>query len=245
MTANLNLLYGLEMVDGYDSFHSSRYEELALTANSEDPKQRFVSPGRSLFLANHRSPLFDLMNVKYILALEEIKYPDLKLVFEKGQTKVYENLKVYPRAYLSSNVEVVKDDEEILTKMLDFSKKEERKVILEQDVDFQNYPLESTAKAEIIENKNQSLKIETQASKKTILVLSDAYGSGWQATIDGQKTKIYRANYDFRAVIVPAGEHQVIFQYKPLSFTIGIYTSGGTLLIIIIGAIFLKRKKRL
>ena len=244
MTANLNLLYGLEMVDGYDSFHSSRYEELALTANSEDPKQRFVSPGRSLFLANHRSPLFDLMNVKYILALEEIKYPDLKLVFEKGQTKVYENLKVYPRAYLSSNYEIAKDDEEILVKMLDFSKKGERKVILEENIDFKNYDLEKNAQVKIEENQNQSLKLKTEALQKSILVLSDAYDSGWKAWVDGQQTKIYRANYNFRAIIVPAGKHKVTFKYEPLSFKIGIYLSSGVLLLLLVSTIILWRRKR-
>ncbi len=106
-------------------------------------------------------------------------------------------------------------------------------MVLEEEVDFQNYLLDKEAKAEIKENKNQSLKIKTQAPQKTILVLSDAYDSGWQAKIDGQLTKIYRANYNFRAVIVPKGEHQIVFQYKPRSFKIGVYLSGVTLLLLI------------
>ena len=244
LTTNFNLFYGIEMIGGYDSFHASRYEELALAANFEDPKRRFESPGRVLFLTNYRSSLFNLMNVRYILALEEIKYPDLKLVFEKGKTKVYENLKAYPRVYLSSNYEIAKDDEEILAKMLDFSLKGERKVVLEQDIDFQNYPLESTARAEIIENKNQAVKIKTQSLRDSILVFSDAYDLGWKAWVDGKQTKIYRANYNFRAVIVPGGEHQVVFKYEPQSFKIGLYLSGGTLLVLLVGTIiFWKRKK--
>ena len=244
MPSNFNIFYGLEMIDGYDSFHSSRFEELSSTANSGNPKERFEGSMRSLFLSNHRSPLFDLMNVKYILAIEELKHPNLKLVFKKGKTKVYEDLNVYPRVYLSSDLEVIKNDEEILTEMLVFSQKGERKVVLEEEVDFQNYLLDKEVKAEIKENKNQSLKIKTQAPQKTILVLSDAYDSGWQAKIDGQLTKIYRANYNFRAVIVPKGEHQIVFQYKPRSFKIGVYLSGTTsILLIFSGLVVIRRKK--
>lgn len=243
MTTNFNLFYGLEMVDGYDSFHSRRFDELAAAANFEDPQKRFESLGRSVFLSNHCSPLFDLMNVRYILSLEEIQHPNLELVFEKGKTKIYEDVKAYPRIYLSSNVEIIKDDEEILNKMFDFSQKGERKVILEKEIDFQNYPLEETALAEIEENKNQIVKIRTQSLQRAILVFSDAYDSGWKAWIDGQPTKVYRANYNFRAVVVPAGEHQVVFQYQPLSFTIGLYTSLGTLVFLILGVIIFKRKQ--
>ncbi len=244
MTANFNIFYGLEMIDGYDSFHSSRFEELASTANSGNPKERFEGSMRSLFLSNYRSSLFDLMNVKYILAIEELKHPNLKLVFEKGKTKVYEDLKAYPRVYLSSDLEVIKDDEEILTEMLVFSQKGERKVILEEDVNFQNHLLDKEAKAEIEENKHQSLKIKTQAPQKTVLVLSDAYDSGWQANIDGQPTKVYRANYNFRAVVVPEGEHQIIFQYKPRSFKIGVYLSGVTLLLLVFSSFIVTHRRK-
>jgi len=55
------------------------------------------------------------------------------------------------------------------------------------------------------------------------LVLSDAYYPGWQAEVDQIKSTIYPANGLFRAVNIPAGEHEVIFRYRPLSFQVGIF----------------------
>jgi uncharacterized membrane protein YfhO len=40
-------------------------------------------------------------------------------------------------------------------------------------------------------------------------------------TVDGESAPIYRADYLFRAVPVPEGEHDVAFVYRPLSFYLG------------------------
>jgi uncharacterized membrane protein YfhO len=43
--------------------------------------------------------------------------------------------------------------------------------------------------------------------------------------VDGQETPIYRANYLFRAVYVPAGQHSVDFVYRPRAFRLGLLIS--------------------
>lgn len=50
------------------------------------------------------------------------------------------------------------------------------------------------------------------------LILSDAYYPGWRAYIDGRETNIYPANIMFRAILAPAGEHNIEFIYQPLWF---------------------------
>ena len=62
------------------------------------------------------------------------------------------------------------------------------------------------------------------------LVLLDNYFPGWQALIDGTPAKIYRANFTFRAVRVSEGRHQVEFFYRPMSFALGAFVTGGALL---------------
>ena len=54
-----------------------------------------------------------------------------------------------------------------------------------------------------------------------MLVLSDMYYPGWKAFVDGEETKIYRADYTFRAIPLNAGTHQVEFVYDPISFKVG------------------------
>jgi len=43
--------------------------------------------------------------------------------------------------------------------------------------------------------------------------------------VDGAEAEIYQANYAFRAVYLPAGEHIVEFIYEPRSFRVASFTS--------------------
>ena len=51
-----------------------------------------------------------------------------------------------------------------------------------------------------------------------MLFLSDNFYPEWEAKIDNKNTKILKANYSFRAVSVPKGEHRVNFFYNPKKY---------------------------
>ena len=65
----------------------------------------------------------------------------------------------------------------------------------------------------------QIMMIKTESAVPKLLSF-DVY-IGWRATID-ETHKIYRADYDFRAVSVPEGSHIVTFTYFPDSLRLGI-----------------------
>ena len=73
--------------------------------------------------------------------------------------------------------------------------------------------------------------------------MSDTYYRGWKAFVDGEETKIYRADYTFRAIPLNAGTHRLEFVYDPMSFKLG---AGVTLLGILgcIGMGWVARRKR-
>jgi hypothetical protein len=60
---------------------------------------------------------------------------------------------------------------------------------------------------------------------------------GWTATIDGTPAKILTANMSFISVVVPPGEHVVIFSYEPTDVRWGFYL---TVLAIIAGLAILR-----
>ncbi|MGH2370321.1 MAG: YfhO family protein, partial [Chloroflexota bacterium] len=66
------------------------------------------------------------------------------------------------------------------------------------------------------------VRLEATARQNAMLFLADLAYPGWKAYLDGVETPIYRANYLFRAVYVPAGRHTVEFVYRPLSFRLGL-----------------------
>jgi uncharacterized membrane protein YfhO len=67
------------------------------------------------------------------------------------------------------------------------------------------------------------------ASSSGVLVLSEVYDPGWHAYVDGKRADLYEANYAFRAVPLPAGEHTVELRYEPVSLRAGFFISAASL----------------
>ena len=56
-----------------------------------------------------------------------------------------------------------------------------------------------------------------------LLVLTDAFASGWKATVDGREAEILLVDDAFRGVILEAGRHVVEFEYAPTSLRVGVW----------------------
>ena len=84
----------------------------------------------------------------------------------------------------------------------------------------------ATDHVEWIEDGLTRVRLQTSAETGGVLVLLDTFASGWKATVDGHAAPIYPANLAFRAVEVPAGEHEVEVRYRPASVTAGLILTG-------------------
>lgn len=70
-----------------------------------------------------------------------------------------------------------------------------------------------------------------------VLVVSDQLGTGWSARINGERVSLYRANRLFRGVMLPAGEHRVVFSYTPWPMWSGAVVSVAALAGCIVGMV--------
>lgn len=96
-------------------------------------------------------------------------------------------------------------------------------------------PVTRPGTAEIVKYESREVVIRTESDRNAILFLSDSYYPGWKAQVDGAEQRVYRANYLFRAVLVPSGRHEVRFVFEPESFILGAQVSAfsiSTLLIL-------------
>lgn len=64
------------------------------------------------------------------------------------------------------------------------------------------------------------LHYTVRSDRGGVVVFSEIYYPGWTATIDGAPAEIGRANYLLRALRVPAGTHQVVFEFRPSSIAV-------------------------
>ncbi len=188
-----------------------------------------------------------LLGTRYVLLTEEVKNPLLRLVyktdFDNGQDQVfvYEFTDYFPRAFMVPKAEMALPAD--IKKHLidgDFSIKD--KIFLEEKTDWGargGY----AGTVEIKNYQDQAVSLETLASGDGFLFLSDNYYPGWKAYLDGKETKIYRADYAFRAVQVPEGSHKVIFKYEPESFKYGGIISLFSLSVVALGFAWFGFKK--
>lgn len=210
---NFSSVYRLQSVNGYDPLYLQRYGELI--AASERKKADISPPfGFNRIVEPHdfESKVINLLGVKYILSLSELNSPNLKKVFQEGQTLIYENLNSSQRTFFIQKIEKANNKKEALGIMFSDSFNPKITAAVEGVDDRLNSigKLE-VGEANIISYSENKVTIETNNTKTGFLILTDSYYPGWKVVIDGEAEKIYRTDYNFRGVIVPAGKHRVEF----------------------------------
>lgn len=225
-----NASWGIESVQQQTSLHyiaASRFQEQLLTGSGENP---------------FNPTLANFANVKYILTnsvmLDSIRYP---LVYQ-GEINIFLNLGAKPRAFFPTQWEEVINEEDAFTKLKKNSSINGSDfVYLQGNPNLSKNLGQSKKLATMSHYSPLKVILKTETLEDQLLVLTDAYYPGWKATIDGEKTTIYRANALFRAIEVPAGIHEIRFQFEPFSFYLGLWITITGILI----AIFLILRENL
>lgn len=254
MLRNIPSFFRLYSPEGYDALYPRRYGELLYTIqmngkvtdeiNRTDVVLYDAGSNEVMTDNTHRLRLISLLGVKYITESKknpsllpiapEIRFPssDFSLYFEDDAWRIWEYKKALPRALVLGQVLVRKDRQGIVDVLMDPSVDLKSTVVLEEDVEIgkNDEPFEGVAS--IADYQAEKIAIQVTSNGSGWVFLSDNYYPGWKAYVDGVETKIYRANYTFRAVQVSGGEHTVTFTYEPISFKIGIVLTiiGGILL---------------
>ena len=255
MDTNFATYYHVFDPNGYDPLYIKRYGELIYSSKNGKYLPKEVPRSDASFSDEdnfYRSRLFDLTGVKYILDKEDEPkanwQPDLgkfppdkyKVAWHDTKWSAFERLTVLPRVFLANNYVVETDPQKILDKIYDPNFDLRKTLILEESPSFRPASTrgepgpESTGSATFIYYQPQKVVIKTQSDSPKLLFLSDNYYAGWKAFVDGAETKIYRADYSFRAVPVPTGSNDVVFIYDPLSFKVGVIISALSVLVLLI-----------
>jgi hypothetical protein len=144
------------------------------------------------------------------------------------------------RVRVVGSAEWVSDGQQALARLLDATFNPDERVILEGSGPADSGEVHAQAEIAPAANPNEVV-IHVRSDAPAWVVLSDVWYPGWQAFVDDIRVQIYRADYLFRAVRVPQGEHTIRFGYSPPSFWAGVGLSAIAWLVLI-G--FLWRRKR-
>lgn len=246
--------YNLQSLEGYDPLYLNRYGKFMHYLNGGDI--RFGNSTRYAELSSkYDSPFIDAANVKYFIGIGRDKngYAPGDLinyhfneagyirVFNDKSAVILENLQALPRAYFAPSFKIADEPRLENIIMTDLSFDPRITALLEKDLKIAT--TSGKGQASILRYSPNIVKLETKTENPEILILADQYDGGWKAKIDGEQVPISPANYIFRAVKVPAGEHEVLFSYYPKSFELGIKISAISFLILLAVALVSIRKK--
>lgn len=106
--------------------------------------------------------------------------------------------------------------------------------------------LNSTDETIVIKSFNpNSINSKIRSSKTQLLTILQSYYTGWEVFIDNYPANIIVSNYLTMSVLVPNGEHEVLFIYKnPTIITAAIISYSSFLIVVIIlSFIWIKKNK--
>ncbi len=195
-------------------------EEVSLTAmhgNQLRTYDEFV--GRHQQNPNLTLPNFiHLLNIKYILSPQPLNLPWTKQVYEADGIYVHQNLSYLPRAFPVYSWQVEKDQNQVLEELKKSDFDIRRKIFLAEappnlPSDTAGISLESVIPAKVSDYTINRFKVDADMPRDGFLFLSENYYPAWKAYVDGRETKIYRADYLFRAVYLSRGRHSVQFVF--------------------------------
>lgn len=244
MPPNSGTPYGIQVPTGSD-FPAKRYSQMVVALGMEFASSYRI---RSTVVTDRMLDMFNIQYVMYYQPLEDDLNGRLQLVYEDGWLYVYKNQDVLPRAFVVHQAETVTEDAVLLERLTAPDFDPSRQVLLEVPAPADLPSGDATTAPEnvqITDYATQHVTIQAQLDQPGFLVLLDAAYPGWRVTVDGQESTLYRANYDFRGVYLPAGEHTVDFRFTMPGFTAGaaITAAGLILSALLVGAdLFLRRR---
>jgi hypothetical protein len=247
------MLCGLESLRGYNPLDSLRYKQYLQFITGEDrPLRPLDGPLTFPVMSNfplENKPLLDLLGTRWLLApadqlpapAEALERDGWRKVAEDGHAAgydfiaggvrplpayaVYENTRALPRAFVVAHAAPLPDRSQVLQALKTTDLRDT--VLLEGELPpARGDGAGSTRDAAVEEYRPNRVVVRVAGDAPGYLVLADAWHPGWACTVDGVAAPVYRADFLFRAVPVPAGDHEVVFTFAPRSYHLGRLITG-------------------
>jgi len=236
---NRGMLASFPCLLGYQADASRRFLEYVSVSQGTG-----MRPDELLPLIERPSPLLDLLNWRYVIGPEGSirEESGFRKVFAGGKREIGESARARPRALISGGEKIVHRREAVFPELLRAGYDPREYIVLEERPEGTGAGGAGTAR--LVEGGTGDVVVEASLSAPGWLLLADAFAPGWEASVDGKESRIYRANYLLRAVFLDAGRHRVVFSYRPLSFAVGGAVSAISLIALAVWSLRAARRSR-
>ena len=236
-----NTAYWHKSVGGYHAAKLRRYQEMIdhhIMPEMQETYQAVATAGGQMDSVDaSKFRVLNMLNTKYFI------FP----AGEQGQAVPVVNPYAYGNAWFVDKVQYVNNANEEIdalndilpteTAVVDVKFKEQLKGVTEGYKD-------SLSTIQLTSYEPNRLVYNAFTPKDGVVVFSEIYYPGWQATIDGQPVDIARADYILRAINVPAGEHTIEMWFDPQSIQVTESIAYAALALLLIGVMVLAWTQR-
>jgi hypothetical protein len=250
---NTSTHYKLDIISGYDPLALSNYNYitgLGFFIQKSDVEKLLKNNTVLSILNNKYVSYFKPSDDKQFLNDINVN-ADYKIVYEDNGVIILENPNYAPRFNFVSHivgVSDIKDARKILWEVSGSSDKvnfDPNLTAVVENPDFVELEFDKRGvKLEIVEYKNSKVILKTESPEDSYLVFSDTYYPGWKAYIDKNETKIYKTDGILKGIYIPAGEHEITFNFLPSNFWLGVSITIFSYISLIIAAVILFSRKR-
>ncbi|WP_029036784.1 YfhO family protein [Salinimicrobium xinjiangense] len=170
-----------------------------------------AKPGRmqelyDFYLSQNNLQVLNMLNTKYFI-----------IPTEEGVV-AQPNPETNGNAWFVEEVKIVEDANEEILSLEGINTR--RLAVVDEDfaeyIPQQKFSADTAASIELISYQPNELKYRSSSENERMAVFSEIYyPHGWQAYIDGEEVPHFRANYVLRAMMIPAGEHEISFRFEP------------------------------
>ena len=226
-----NVSYFHHSIGGYHAVKLRRYQELI--DHRLDPEYRNIVGALQkaqsiddIMSVLAASPSLNMLNTRYI-----IYNPDqapIRNPYAFGNAWFVDQVKIVENA--DAEIEALNTINPLETAVVDkrFAK----------DLEGFTPHKDSTASIVLEKYRPNRLTYKTKADSDQLAVFSEIYYQpGWKATIDGKEAPHFRTDWILRGMVIPAGEHTVVFEFYPdtyvLAANVSAYSSFLILLLLI------------
>lgn len=214
-----NILSEYSALDEIDKFKVFKIPEF--TDNQTQMRGIYAFDGYNpLALARYGNFVDAMVKNANLVDLAGIKYLPCQYIPERAEKleKVGDlciNKNYYPRAFFVDHFIVAENGEDALSKLNSIDTPQEAVILEDDPLVFINQNSENQ-NIVIADAKPGFWKLNVKNNSDSFLFFGQTDYPGWTAKIDGNKTKIYKADYLFQAVFVPQGEYEIVFEFQPI-----------------------------
>ncbi|HEX6303086.1 MAG TPA: YfhO family protein [Anaerolineales bacterium] len=193
---NMSLLDDLPSVNNFDPILNARYARWMEILNQSDEQTQ--------------DRLLNLMNVKVVERVDSSSPPKFNFALRDA----FSRFRWVPCSRPANS------GDQALQEVIRGGLSLEQVVILETNEESLDPDCQDVGvwNVERVSESHNNIVVRTSTSSPGYLVLADQWYPGWRAQLDGNEVEILRANFLFRAIQLPAGEHEIVMRYRPTWF---------------------------